>query len=128
MNENLKKGESAQKNIQKTKAEIVKTKPSYITIEDFNVSGMMKHRHLSKAVASKKFAEEIPMTFSSVNIRSPTTWIVIFSYKSPCREKADLICSFRIIFRKYGIFPAVSLLRQERRRKRFRSASFCRKQ
>lgn len=77
---NLKKGESAQKaNIQKqrlkvqklyhgidnirtdyinkTIAEIVKTKPSYITIEDLNVSGMMKNRHLSKAVASQKFYE-----------------------------------------------------------------------
>lgn len=77
--ENLKKGESTQKNIQKQKlkvqrihhridnirtdyinktiSEIVKTKPSYITIEDLNVSGMMKNRHLSKAVASQKFYE-----------------------------------------------------------------------
>ncbi len=77
--ENLKKGESTQKNIQKQKlkvqrlhqkidnirtdyinktiAEIVKTKPSYITIEDLNVSGMMKNKHLSKAVASQKFYE-----------------------------------------------------------------------
>ena len=78
--ENLKKGESTQKtNIQKqrlkvqklhhridnirtdyinkTIAEIVKTKPSYITIEDLNISGMMKNKHLSKAVASQKFYE-----------------------------------------------------------------------
>ena len=77
--EKLKEGESTQKNIQKQKlkvqrlhhkidnirtdyinksiAEIVKTKPSYITIEDLNVSGMMKNRHLSKAVASQKFYE-----------------------------------------------------------------------
>ena len=78
--ENLKKGESTQKlNIQKqrlkvqklhhridnirtdyinkTIAKIVKTKPSYITIEDLNVSGMMKNKHLSKAVASQKFYE-----------------------------------------------------------------------
>ena len=78
--ENLKKGGSTQKrNIQKqrlkiqklhhridnirtdyinkTIAEIVKTKPSHITIEDLNVSGMMKNRHLSKAVASQKFYE-----------------------------------------------------------------------
>ena len=78
--ENLKKGESTQRaNIQKQKlkvqklhhkidnirtdyinktiAEIVKTKPSYITIEDLNVSGMMKNKHLSKAVASQKFYE-----------------------------------------------------------------------
>lgn len=43
--------------INKTIAEIVKTKPSYITIEDLNVLGMMKNRHLSKAVASQKFYE-----------------------------------------------------------------------
>ena len=43
--------------INKTVAEIVKTKPSYIAIEDLNVSGMMKNRHLSKAVASQKFYE-----------------------------------------------------------------------
>ena len=43
--------------INKTIAEIVKTKPSYITIEDLNVLGMMKNRHLSKAIASQKFFE-----------------------------------------------------------------------
>ena len=43
--------------INKTIAEIVKTKPSYITIENLNVSGMMKNRHLSKAVTSQKFYE-----------------------------------------------------------------------
>ena len=35
----------------------MKTKPSYITIEDLNVKGMMKNRHLSKAVTSQKFYE-----------------------------------------------------------------------
>ena len=43
--------------INKSVNEIVKTKPSYITIEDLNVSGMMKNRHLSKAIASQKFYE-----------------------------------------------------------------------
>lgn len=38
-------------------AQIVKAKPSYITIEDLNVSGMMKNRHLSKAIASEKLYE-----------------------------------------------------------------------
>ena len=75
--ENLKKGESTQKKYTKSRlkiqklhhkidnirtdyinkiiAEIVKTKPSYITIEDLNVSGMMKNKHLSIAVASQNF-------------------------------------------------------------------------
>jgi len=34
---------------------LVKTKPRYITIEDLNVSGMMKNKHLSKAIAKQKF-------------------------------------------------------------------------
>ncbi len=37
--------------------EIVKAKPSYITMEDLNIKGMMRNRHLSKAVASQKFYE-----------------------------------------------------------------------
>lgn len=78
--ENLKKGGATQeKNIQKQKfrvqrlhqrinnirtdyinttiAELVRTKPAYIVIEDLNVSGMMKNRHLAKAVASQNFYE-----------------------------------------------------------------------
>lgn len=43
--------------INKTINSIVKTKPSFIVIEDLNVSGMMKNRHLSKAVAQQKFFE-----------------------------------------------------------------------
>ena len=43
--------------INKTILKIVKTKPSYITIEDLNVKGMMKNRHLSKAVEGQKFYE-----------------------------------------------------------------------
>ncbi|ENQ3106783.1 transposase [Bacillus cereus] len=34
---------------------LVKTKPTYITIEDLNVKGMMKNKHLSKAVAGQCF-------------------------------------------------------------------------
>ena len=43
--------------VNKTITEIVKTKPSYIVIEDLNVKGMMKNRHLAKAVATQKFYE-----------------------------------------------------------------------
>lgn len=53
--------------INKTIAEIVKTKPSYITIEDLNVSGMMKNKHLSKAVASQKFYEFRPKLQAKCN-------------------------------------------------------------
>lgn len=35
--------------------EIVKQKPRFITMEDLNVKGMMKNRHLAKAVAAQRF-------------------------------------------------------------------------
>jgi len=78
-NQNNKEGETTRQNIQKqvllvqrlhqrldnirtdyvnkTVNELVKTKPSHITIEDLNVSGMMKNRHLAKVVAQQKFYE-----------------------------------------------------------------------
>ncbi|PFL57338.1 transposase [Bacillus cereus] len=34
---------------------VVKTKPTFITVEDLNVKGMMKNKHLSKAVAKQCF-------------------------------------------------------------------------
>ena len=38
-------------------SEIVKRKPSFICIEDLNVSGMMKNKHLSKAIQQQSFYE-----------------------------------------------------------------------
>lgn len=35
--------------------EIVKQKPRFITMEDLNVKGMMKNKHLTKAVAAQRF-------------------------------------------------------------------------
>lgn len=43
--------------LNKCVCDIAKTKPSYITIENLNVKGMMKNRHLSRAVANQKFYE-----------------------------------------------------------------------
>jgi putative transposase len=78
-NKNIKEGVSTRQNIQKqvtkvqilhqrlanirtdyinkTVSSIIEQKPSYITIEDLNISGMMKNKHLSKAIASQKFFE-----------------------------------------------------------------------
>lgn len=39
----------------KTVHEIVKQKPRFITVEDLNVKGMMKNRHLAKAIAAQRF-------------------------------------------------------------------------
>ena len=73
------KGEATQRNIQKqvikvqklhqrlnnirtdymnkTISLVIKQELSYITIEDLNIKGMMKNKHLSKAIASQKFFE-----------------------------------------------------------------------
>ena len=41
--------------VNETVSELVKIKPNSITIEDLNVKGMMKNRHLSKAIAQQNF-------------------------------------------------------------------------
>lgn len=43
--------------INKVVSNVVRNKPSYIAIEDLNVKGMMRNKHLSKAVAQQKFNE-----------------------------------------------------------------------
>jgi len=35
----------------------VKTKPSYVVLEDLNISGMMKNKHLSKAIQQQSLYE-----------------------------------------------------------------------
>ena len=123
--ENLKKGGPTQKrNIQKQRlkiqklhhridnirtdyinkiiAEIVKTKPSYITIEDLNVSGMMKNRHLSKAVASQKFYEfrsklEAKCKENGIELRVVDRWFPSSKTCHCCKSiKKDLNLSDRI--------------------------------
>ena len=43
--------------LHETTSEIVNRKPMFITIEDLNVSGMMKNKHLSKAIQQQKLYE-----------------------------------------------------------------------
>ena len=123
--ENSKKGESTQRaNIQKQKikvqklyqkidnirtdyinktiAEIVKTKPSYITIEDLNVKGMMKNRHLSKAVASQKFYEfriklQAKCNENGIELRVANRWYPSSKTCHYCKKiRKDLKLSDRI--------------------------------
>ena len=123
--ENLKKGGSTQKrNIQKQRlkiqklhhridnirtdyinkiiAEIVKTKPSHITIEDLNVSGMMKNKHLSKAVASQKFYEfrtklEAKCKENGIELRIVDRWFPSSKTCHCCKSiKKDLNLSDRV--------------------------------
>ena len=88
--------------INKTIAEIVKTKPSYITIEDLNVKGMMKNRHLSKAVASQKFYEfriklQAKCTENGIELRVADRWYPSSKTCHCCKNiRKDLKLSDRI--------------------------------
>ncbi len=119
----LRKGEATRQNIQKQQlkvqklhqriesiridyinqcvSEIVKTKPSYITIEELNVSGMMKNRHLSKTVASQKFYEfktklEAKCRKYGIELRVVDRWFPSSKLCHECgRIKSDLKLSDR---------------------------------
>lgn len=88
--------------INKTIAEIVKAKPSYITIEDLNVKEMMKNRHLSKAVASQKFYKfrtklEEKCREIGIELRVVDRWYPSSKLCHECgRVKKDLRLSDRI--------------------------------
>ncbi len=43
--------------IHQVSSEIVKRKPSFIVMEDLNVSGMMRNKHLARAIQEQKLAE-----------------------------------------------------------------------
>ena len=43
--------------IHQATSEIVKREPSFIVMEDLNVTGMMKNKHLAKAIQEQKLAE-----------------------------------------------------------------------
>ncbi len=46
-----------QNHVHQITSEIIKRKPSFIVLEDLSVSGMMKNKHLSKAIQQQKFYE-----------------------------------------------------------------------
>ena len=43
--------------IQKTTTEIIKREPSFVVLEDLNVKGMMKNKHLARAIQEQKLSE-----------------------------------------------------------------------
>jgi len=88
--------------INKTVLNLVKTKPGYITIEDLNVKGMMKNKHLAKAIAQQKFSEfrtklEAKCKVNGVELRVVDRW---FPSSKICHEcgsiKSDLKQSDRV--------------------------------
>ena len=88
--------------------EVVKTKPAHITIEDLNVKGMMKNRHLSRAVASQKFHEfrkklEAKCKENGVELRIVDRWYPSskLCHKCGC-TKTDLKLSNRVYICECG--------------------------
>ncbi|MED1103583.1 transposase [Bacillus paramycoides] len=82
--------------------DVVKTKPTFITVEDLNVKGMMKNKHLSKAIAKQCFyafktwlltkCERYGIELRQVDIFYPSSKLC-----SCCgQKKADLKLSDRV--------------------------------
>ncbi|HFK1448882.1 TPA: RNA-guided endonuclease InsQ/TnpB family protein [Bacillus pacificus] len=81
---------------------VVRTKPTFITVEDLNVKGMMKNKHLSKAVAKQCFytfktllltkCEEYGIELRQVDKFYPSSKLCSFCG----RKKVDLKLSDRV--------------------------------
>ena len=83
-------------------SEIVKRKPSFICIEDLNVSGMMKNKHLSKAIQQQGFYEfrrqiEYKAKWNNISVILADRFFPSSKLCSCCGEiKKDLKLSDRI--------------------------------
>lgn len=81
---------------------IVKLKPYRIVVEDLNISGMMKNKHLSKAIGEQKFHEflrqiEYKSEFNSIEFTKADRFFPSSKICSSCRNiKKDLKLSDRI--------------------------------
>lgn len=121
---NKKKGEATSKNFLKQKikvqrayqqltniridyenkviSEVIKQKPSYITIEKLNLKGMMKNKHLAKSIAEQRFYTFKTKLISKANlynieIREVSAWYPSSKYCSCCGfKKHNLKLSDRI--------------------------------
>ena len=88
--------------LHQTTSEIINRKPMFITIEDLNVSGMIKNKHLSKAVQQQKFYEfrrqlEYKCKWNNIELRIVDRY---FPSSKLCHEcgcvKSDLKLSDRV--------------------------------
>jgi putative transposase len=88
--------------LHQTTSEIIKRKPSFICIEDLNVSGMMKNKHLSKAVQQQGFYEfrrqiEYKSTWNNIPVIIADRFFPSSKLCSCCGEiRKDLKLSDRI--------------------------------
>lgn len=88
---------------------LVKTKPSYIVVENLNISGMMKNKHLSKAIQQQKLFDftrmlEYKCLWNDVRLVKASRW---FPSSKTCSEcgiiKPDLKLSDRVYSCECGL-------------------------
>jgi len=82
---------------------LVKAKPEYIVIEDLNVEGMMKNRHLSKAIAEQSFHEfrrqlTYKCLWNHVELRVVDRW---FPSSKMCSECGSIDKDLKLSDREY---------------------------
>ena len=89
---------------------LVKSKPEYIVMEDLNVKGMMKNKHLSKAIQEQCFYEfrrqlTYKCLWNNIKLRIVDRFYPSSKLCSECGEiKKDLKLSDRVyICKEYGI-------------------------
>lgn len=68
--------------INKTVSELIEQKPSFITIEDLNIKGMMKNKNLARSIAQQKFYEFTAKLISKANQNNIEVRIVDRFYPS----------------------------------------------
>ena len=72
--------------------EVVRTKPVYITVEKLNIKGLMKNRHLSKAIQNMRWYrfKQILLQQSykyNIEVREVSTWFPSSKVCSVCNTK-----------------------------------------
>ena len=88
--------------LHQTTSEIIKRKPSFICMEDLHVKGMMKNKHLSKAVGQQCFGEfrrqiEYKSAWNNIPVIIADRWFPSSKLCSCCGNiKKDLKLSDRI--------------------------------
>ena len=91
-----------QNHLHQTTSEIIKREPSFICMEDLNVKGMMKNRHLAKAVGQQCFGEfrkqiEYKSAWNNIRVIIADRWFPSSKLCSCCGNiKKDLKLSDRI--------------------------------
>lgn len=89
--------------VNKIVSEIIEQNPSSITIEDLNIKGMMKNKHLSKSVAQQKFYEfrvklEVKCKQNNIELRIVDKW---YPSSKLCHECGSIKKDLKLSDREY---------------------------